>query len=107
MYTNEQIRTWKASKIAELGPFIYDDAVAEQRRIENDCEYRAYVQIDDDTYTGECSRGTTNLEGHGIYRFEDGDVLEGYWHDDELNGKGRVIYTDGIIIIIEGVFKDG
>lgn len=43
-------------------------------------------------------------EGHGLFKFANGDWFEGTWFDGKPNGQGKVEYTSGDVY--EGHFKD-
>ena len=42
--------------------------------------------------------------GHGVYRYADGDVYEGNFKDDERSGHGVYRYTEGKVE--DGLWKD-
>lgn len=55
-------------------------------------------EIEDDLYLNG------KEHGHGIYKYDNGDIYEGEWKDNMRNGHGIYVFTEGDIY--EGEYKD-
>ena len=53
---------------------------------------------DDKKYSGQCLLDQEVREGWGILVSNNGDQLyEGYFKNNRIQGKGRIIYEDGLV----------
>ncbi|KAM6984750.1 MORN repeat-containing protein 2-like [Aplochiton taeniatus] len=67
----------------------------------------SYIFPNGDKYEGECYRsvdGVVVRSGTGKHISANGIIYTGKWHDDKMNGRGRLEHPSGAVY--EGEFKD-
>lgn len=67
-------------------------------------DLKPYMKFVEEGYEGEYNENDER-HGHGIYRYEDGDVYEGEWKNGNEHGHGK--YTSVTGDMYEGEWKDG
>ena len=51
------------------------------------------------SYEGEYVYGRKIKQGRGILVIDNWGMIEGYFANDQPNGKGRIIYSDGRVYV--------
>ena len=49
------------------------------------------------SYDGEMKG--KDRDGKGVFKWGNGAILEGYWKNDKVNGRGRLVTADGDVYI--------
>ena len=51
------------------------------------------VHLDDGTYTGQLKNN--KREGHGVYKWDNGDIYSGEYLDNKKSGRGTYTWANG------------